>query len=73
MMSKAPAKPRKQRPRPATQRPQPREATGQAERQGFDRQRLEPQDQPPADVLDDENIAGEKDFELKPPVGGSAS
>lgn len=41
----------------------------QAERQGFDRQRLEPQDSPPADVLDDGNLAGEKDFELGPPGG----
>ena len=36
-------------------------------RQSLERPRLEPQDQPPADVLDDENIAGEKDFELRPP------
>lgn len=36
-------------------------------RGGLERPRLEPQDQPPADVLDDENIAGEKDFELQPP------
>ena len=39
---------------------------GQGQQQGSDRQRLEPQDQPPADVLDDENIAGDKDFELRP-------
>ena len=31
-------------------------------------ERLDPLDQPPADVLDDENLAGEKDFELRPPV-----
>lgn len=43
---------------PATQPPDP------VSRQGFDRQRLVPQDERPADVLDDENIAGEKDFEL---------
>ena len=43
---------------------------GQGERQGFDRQRLDPQDSPPAEVLDDENVAGDKDFELKPPGGG---
>jgi len=42
---------------------------GQGERQGFDRQRLDPQDTPPADVRDDQNLAGEKDFELKPPGG----
>ncbi|NLD54467.1 MAG: hypothetical protein GX652_07385 [Burkholderiaceae bacterium] len=36
-------------------------------RQGFDRQRLVPQDERPADVLDDENIAGEKDIEPAPP------
>ena len=36
----------------------------QAERQGFDRQRLDPQDRPPADVIDRNNLAGEKDFEL---------
>jgi hypothetical protein len=47
----------------------PGEVANQAERQGFERQRLEPQDQPPAGVLDDENLAGEKDFELKPPGG----
>lgn len=40
---------------------------GQGERQGFDRQRLDPQDTPPAAVRDDQNLAGEKDFELKPP------
>jgi hypothetical protein len=40
----------------------------QAARQGFDRQRVEPQDTPPADVKDDGNIAGNKDFELQPPV-----
>jgi hypothetical protein len=40
---------------------------GQGERQGFDRQRLEPQDTPPADVRDDQNVAGDKDFELGPP------
>jgi len=43
---------------------------GQAEQQGFERQRFDPQDQPPAGVKDDANIAGEKDFELKPPGGG---
>ena len=36
-------------------------------RQGFDRQRLVPQDERSADVLDDENIAGEKDIEPAPP------
>jgi hypothetical protein len=46
--------------------PQPEDREDQAERQGFDRQRLEPQDQPPADVLDRGNLAGEKDFELGP-------
>jgi len=40
----------------------------QASRQGFGRQRDEPQDQPPADVLDNQNIAGDKDFELQPPT-----
>jgi hypothetical protein len=39
----------------------------QAARQGFGRQRVEPQDTPPADVRDNDNIAGEKDFELQPP------
>ena len=39
----------------------------QASRQGFGRQRVVPQDQPAADVRDDENIAGDKDFELQPP------
>ena len=42
---------------------------GQGQRQGFDRQRLDPQDTPPADVRDDENLAGNKDFELGPPRG----
>ena len=55
---------------------EPRDAPGQppaqrppdpVSRQGFDRQRLVPQDERPADVLDDENIAGEKDFEPAPP------
>ena len=41
----------------------------QAARQGFERQRLEPQDTPPADARDSENLAGEKDFELRPPPG----
>lgn len=40
----------------------------QAARQGFERQRVEPQDTPPADVRDDGNIAGDKDFELQPPA-----
>jgi len=40
----------------------------QASRQGFGRQRDEPQDQPAAGVLDDQNIAGDKDFELQPPA-----
>ena len=44
-----------------------RQADGAA-REGIGRQRLVPQDRPPAPVLDDENIAGEKDFELKPPA-----
>ena len=48
---------------------QPPGEEGQSERQGSGRQRLEPQDQPPAGVKDDANIAGEKDFELKPPGG----
>jgi hypothetical protein len=46
--------------------PQPEDRKDQAERQGFDRQRLEPQDQPPAEILDRGNLAGEKDFELGP-------
>ena len=41
----------------------------QAACQGFDRQRLDPQDHPPADVLDDGNLAGEKDFEIGPGSG----
>ena len=41
----------------------------QAACQGFDRQRLDPQDHPPADVLDDGNLAGEKDFEIGPGHG----
>ena len=41
---------------------------GQGERQGFDRQRLDPQDTPPAQTRDDQNLAGDKDFELKPPA-----
>jgi hypothetical protein len=45
---------------------QPAAPEDQAERQGFGRQRLDPQDQPPADVRDRENVAGEKDFELGP-------
>jgi hypothetical protein len=49
---------------PSGQGEQPDEAA----RQGFDRQRLEPQDGPPADVADRGNIAGEKDFELQPPA-----
>ncbi len=44
--------------------PPPGRAEDQAERQGFDRQRLDPQDRPPADVIDRGNLAGEKDFEL---------
>jgi hypothetical protein len=44
----------------------PARAPDAASRKGFDRQRLVPQDEPPADVLDDGNIAGEKDFELGP-------
>jgi hypothetical protein len=39
----------------------------QASRQGYGRQRDVPQDGPPADVRDDQNIAGDKDFELQPP------
>jgi hypothetical protein len=46
--------------------PQPGQEEDQAERQGFDRQRLDPQDAPPADVRDRENLAGDKDFELGP-------
>jgi hypothetical protein len=46
--------------------PQPGSREDQAERQGFDRQRLDPQDVPPADVRDRENLAGDKDFELGP-------
>lgn len=46
--------------------PRPEDREDQAERQGFDRQRLEPQDQPPADVKDRDNLAGDKDFELGP-------
>jgi len=45
---------------------QPVAPQDQAERQGFDRQRLDPQDQPPAKVRDRGNLAGEKDFELGP-------
>jgi hypothetical protein len=45
---------------------QPEAPQDQAERQGFDRQRLNPQDQPPAEVRDRGNLAGEKDFELGP-------
>lgn len=45
---------------------QPAAPEDQAERQGFDRQRLDPQDQPPATVRDRDNLAGEKDFELGP-------
>ena len=41
-------------------------AEDQAQRQGFDRQRLDPQDQPPATERDRGNLAGEKDFELGP-------
>jgi hypothetical protein len=44
--------------------PPPGRPEDQAERQGFDRQRLDPQDRPPADVIDRGNLAGEKDFEL---------
>jgi hypothetical protein len=46
--------------------PQPKRDEDQAERQGFERQRLDPQDHPPAEVLDRGNLAGEKDFELGP-------
>ena len=45
---------------------QPAGEEDQAERRGFDRQRFDPQDHPPADVLDRNNLAGEKDFELGP-------
>ena len=45
---------------------QPAAPQDQAGRQGFDRQRLDPQDQPPAEVRDRDNVAGEKDFELGP-------
>ncbi len=45
---------------------QPAAPEDQAERQGFDRQRLDPQDQPPAEVRDRGNLAGDKDFELGP-------
>jgi hypothetical protein len=44
--------------------PPPGRREDQAERQGFDRQRLDPQDRPPADVIDRGNLAGDKDFEL---------
>ena len=40
----------------------------QEEQKGLDRRRLEPQDHPPAKVLDEQNIAGERDFELRPPA-----
>jgi hypothetical protein len=40
----------------------------QEEQTGLDRRRLEPQDHPPAKVLDEQNIAGERDFELRPPA-----
>lgn len=67
----APAPARTGKAKPATpDRPEHPPADGQAERQGFGRQRLEPQDHPPAGVLDDQNIAGEKDFELQPPPNG---
>ena len=46
--------------------PPPGRPEDQAERQGFDRQRLDPQDRPPAEVLDRGNLAGAKDFELGP-------
>ena len=49
--------------------PDPETPSDQAACQGFDRQRLDPQDHPPADVLDDGNLAGEKDFEIGPGSG----
>jgi hypothetical protein len=54
-------------PRDAPGRLPAQRAPDPVSRQGFDRQRLVPQDERPADVLDDENIAGEKDFEPAPP------
>ncbi len=52
---------------PPRRRPPAQRPPDPVARQGFDRQRLVPQDERPADVLDDENIAGEKDFEPAPP------
>lgn len=75
-MNQGASKSRRKKPAAAAPRPAPGQGTperpskparGQAERQGFDRQRFDPQDHPPAEVLDHDNIAGEKDFELQPP------
>ncbi len=54
-------------PRDAPGRVPARRAPDPVSRQGFDRQRLVPQDERPADVLDAATIAGEKDFEPAPP------
>ena len=68
----AASSPQKAEPRaPDADRGQPeagRHPRDQSGRQNSDRQRTAPQDQPPADVLDDANIAGDKDFELQPPT-----
>jgi hypothetical protein len=50
---------------PAGQGEQP----DQAARQNLGRERLVPQDGPPAQAVDRANIAGDKDFELGPPAG----
>jgi len=56
----------------ARAQPQPSRHPDQGARQGFDRQRLEPANQPPAETRDEQNIAGEKDFELQSPHGNQS-